>query len=381
MRFSLPIEALIQGPLSTLRAVFVIGLLASSGPVFCAETSRYNLSEKPEKPRFELKEKTWPSTVGEADICLWRDDKLAALSIGVDDNFATEIEWWKEKATTYDFKVTWFIITKRVGTGHPNMGTWEQFRELDKLGHGIESHTMTHIHPEEEGWGGMEWEYAESKAMIEKNIPGKVVGALAYPGGKNTKMNDRNLTAKIYRVGRGASASANPANRTDYMSTNAMSSWHFGESPHGWANVRNILDRQLYRGLFYRGWAVIFAHGVSANPPLFEATFQFIKENRENLWIGLYADVAKYGQERDTATLKVESSSDSAIKFLLTDEMDDSYFNFPLTVKVRIPDTWREIKAEQAGKPVAATIIQHENAPFALVDAVPDAGIVTLSPK
>lgn len=344
-----------------------------------AEKNRFNLSEEKPKPRFPLTEKDWPAKVGEASICLWSGDKLAALSIGVDDNFAGEIDWWKEMAERYDFKVTWFIITGKVGIGNSNGGKWEQFRELEQLGHGVESHTVTHIHPEEPGWGGMEWEYRESKEQIEKNLPGKTVSALAYPGGKNTKLNDRNLVAKYYRVARAARATANPANQIDYMAVNAMSSWNLGDSEYGWANVRNILDKNLYRGLGYRGWAVIFAHGVAALKEAYIPTFEFIKENRENLWVGLFADVAAYGQERDTATLKVESVTTDAIDFLLTDEMDDSFFRHPLTVKVRVPDEWKSVHAMQAGKEIKAERIEHEGAAYALVDAVPDAGRVSVT--
>jgi len=95
--------------------------------------------------------------------------------------------------------------------------------------------------------------------------------------------------------------------------------------------------------------------------------------------VGLYADVAKYGQERDTATLKVESPGPDKITFSLTDEMDDSFFTFPLTVKVRIPDAWKSLEAKQGDKSVVAKIIQHEGASYALVQAVPDAGLVALT--
>jgi hypothetical protein len=436
--------------------VFLACVLGGVPCLPAAETSRFNLSEKPTAPRFEITDKKWPSQIGEADLCLWHDDKLAALSLGVDDNFPGEINWWKEQAAIYDFKVTWFVITGRiVREGASNGGLWSQFEELEKLGHAVESHTVTHLHVTDPGWGtpewsyekaqtakgttmeakrraailagavtlpkaapsaegeqpveeaapakrpskeelaaarlaaadkpaidpvqGVDWEYAQSIVQIESNLPGKKVSALAYPGGKNTVYNDRNLAAKHFRVARAATGAPNMANQTDYISTNALSGWDF-ESTQG-GNPHNILDPNRYRGRYYRGWVVLFAHGVSANPELFAKTFEFIKANREKLWVGLYTDVAKYGQERDTATLKVVSPGPEKITFLLTDEMDDSYFNFPLTVKVRIPNDWTDVNALQAEEPLATRILQHEGAAYALVQAVPDAGLVTLTAK
>ncbi len=416
-----------------------------------AETNRFNLPDKPAAPRFKLTDVSWPGKVGEAEICLWHDDKLAALSLGVDDNFPGEIDWWKKQAELYDFKVTWFVITGRIAKeGRSAGGLWSQFQELESLGHGVESHTVTHLHVTDPGWGtpewsyekamagrgaaiaaakqsaamqsdtvavvpeappaeegapparqsaesvaaarfaaadkpaidsakGVDWEYAQSIAQIDSNLPGKKASALAYPGGKNTVYNDRKIAAKYFRVARGATGAPNMANQIDYMSTNAMSGWNF-DSPQG-GNPRNILDPNLYRGRYYRGWAILFAHGVSANPALFARTFEFIKENRDKLWVGLFTDVAKYGQERDTATLKVESSDPDKITFQLTDEMDDSYFNYPLTIKVRIPDDWKDAAATQAGKPVAGKVVTHEGSAYALIQAVPDAGLVTVAKK
>jgi len=423
----------------------------------CAgETQRFNLPDKPTAPRFEVTDKKWPAKIGEADLCLWHDDKLAALSLGVDDNFAGEIDWWKEKAKLYDLKVTWFVITGKVKKeGRSYGGYWSQFEELERLGHAVESHTVTHLHVAEPDWGtpewtyekaqaargaaikeakataaaagddkmsatpakpsveteaepgesaptvrtsaenhaaarlaaadkpatdpakGVDWEYAQSIAQIESNIPGKKVSALAYPGGRNTVYNDRKIAAKHFRVARGAAGSPNRANQIDYMMTNAMSGWDF-DAPRG---PRSILDPKLYKGFYYRGWVILFAHGVSNYQEHFIKTFEFIKENREPLWVGLFADVAKYGQERDTATLKVESSASDKITFSLTDEMDDGYFNFPLTVKVRIPNDWKTVSATQAGKPAIAKVLEHEGASYALVQAVPDAGVVTIAAK
>lgn len=439
-----------------LGFVFLFPVLGGVSHLCAGETNRFNLSEKPAKPRFEVTDKRWPAKIGEADLCLWHDDKLAALSLAVDDNFAGEIDWWKEKAALYDFKVTWFVITGRiVKEGRSHGGLWSQFQELEALGHGVESHTVTHLHVAEPGWGtpewsyekalaakgtatkekreaailagavdlkkkdapaaapegepmegtpsprvskedlaaarlaaadkpamdpakGVDWEYSQSIAQIEANIPGKKVSALAYPGGKNTVYNDRAIAARHFRVARGATGAPNMASQTDYISTNALSGWDFESSQGG--NPNNILDPNLYRGRYYRGWVILFAHGVSANPALFAKTFEFIKENREKLWVGLYTDVAKYGQERDTATLKVESVGEK-ITFQLADEMDDSYFDFPLTVKVRIPNEWKSVQAMQGKKSVTAKVLEHEGAAYALVQAVPDAGLVMLTSR
>ena len=60
--------------------------------------------------------------------------------------------------------------------------------------------------------------------------------------------------------------------------------------------------------------------------------------------------------------------------------MDDALFDEPLTLKVRLPGDWRGVRAAQGGKAVAASFVEHEGAPYALVDAVPDRGEIVLEP-
>ncbi len=56
--------------------------------------------------------------------------------------------------------------------------------------------------------------------------------------------------------------------------------------------------------------------------------------------------------------------------------MKDDIFDYPLTVKVRLPNGWKSAKATQGGKPVPVRFVTHEGAPYVLVDAVPDRGAV-----
>ena len=44
-------------------------------------------------PRFDPPEITWPAAPGEAEICLWKDDKYAAVSLTIDDNCRPDHDW------------------------------------------------------------------------------------------------------------------------------------------------------------------------------------------------------------------------------------------------------------------------------------------------
>jgi hypothetical protein len=89
-------------------------------------------------------------------------------------------------------------------------------------------------------------------------------------------------------------------------------------------------------------------------------------------------DIALFGQARDTATLKVAENTSDRIAFSLTDRMADAIFDYPLTVKVRLPDGWSQATATQNSKVVPVQVIEYHGAKYALVKAVPDRGQILL---
>lgn len=352
-----------------------------------AEGQRFNLADEKPAPRFKIVDISWPKEVGDAELCLWHDDRLAALSITIDDNSAPDIPWWREKAAAHGFRATWFLITGRVSGANAFNGTWADYQRLLDEGHGVESHSVGHLHMDEgpgpggSGWS-IEWEYAESLRQLHAHLSGGPrASALAYPGGSNKAANSRELAAGLFRAARGGAGMPNAANRIDYLNINGMSGFHFGEAAHPWSDLRNLLDPSIYGGRAYRGWAVVLAHLVTDKArPSWERLFAFADANRDKLWVGLFTDVAKYGQERDTARLSVEENTPTRIRFSVTDEMDDAYFDHPLTVKIRVPGSWASVSATQAGRSVPARREVRDSAVYAIVQALPDRGPVVCTP-
>jgi hypothetical protein len=382
----------------------------SPPPVSVPQDYLRNLSDKPTKPRFVLTGKVWPTQVGEASVCLWEDDKLAAASFSIDDNNAGEIPAWREISQRYGgLKITWNLITANIGGGmyppHAAVaGNWPQWQGLINEGFRVESHSVSHAGDPvfEDGWPGPEWEAAESIRQIETALPGYKVKLFAPPGsavaGFNISPNWRARVTPYFSAARGfSSVPINPANQTDYFDirTTAAPSPFVGDQPPANATpyilsgqVKNIFD-PTPGNKAYRGWVTFFTHSLGATGANLEGStnketaalataFTFLNEHREDLWIGFLSDVALYGQERDTAALTTTSVTPTSITFSLTSQMDPARFDYPLTVKVRLPAGWSQIKAVQAGKIIATQVIQHEGAFYGLIKAVPNRGVVTL---
>jgi hypothetical protein len=255
-------------------------------------------------------------------------------------------------------------------------GTWELWKDVLDRGHDVQSHTHTHLHNELPEWESIEWEYTKSKSMIEENLPAARVRFLAYPGGKNSGLNDRTVAAKTYAGARGVTGTLVPVNVIDYMGIRAVNESSFNNPAAKWADMQRILDPT---DKVFRTWAIYLYHSVN-DKTVDRPLFAYLKENKDSIWFATFAEASLYGQQRDTATLTVTENTSSKIVFTLEDQMDDKVFDYPLTIKVRLPASWQTASAQQDGRPADVQVVEHEGGRFALVQAVPDRGAVTLTP-
>lgn len=380
-------------------------------PLSPADGRLANLSEKPLQPRFPLTPRAWPAKPGEASVCLWADDKIAAVSFSIDDNNATEVPAWLEISRKYGgLPITWALITSNIdgvidrGRVH-GAGTWALWRSVLEKGFQIQSHSVSHVgNPVlEDGWPGPDWEAAESKRQLDANLPGQNTRLFVPPGSAiksfGVGANWRASLVKYYLGARGFSGSPiNPANQTDYFDirTTAGPSIFVADTvAPGTPNY--IADNQLKSILDpahknYRGWASFFTHSIgpsgadlAASPNRETAAlakvFDFYNRHRDELWLGQLADVALYGQQRDTATLRTLRADASGIALELSSRMDPALFDYPLTLKVRLPDAWPSVSATQAGAPAPVSIVRNEGAAYALVKARPDRGEILVAPS
>ena len=374
-----------------------------------------NLADAPTAPRFTVTDKVWPTKPGEASICLWEDDKLAAMSLGVDDNCATDIPYWKELSKKHGgLNITWNLIAYNIGGAvskgrGASAGSYETWQGMLKDGYRLASHSMTHNHDPvpADGWPGPDWEAAESRDELQAGLRGHKIRTFVYPGagvhvfgilgGYTPKSTWRPSLVKYFVAARGAGGEAiTEANMIDYFNihatTGAVPQLIDTTDPKFKAqNLNNLFDadpKSPYHKA-YRGWANVFIHFINngkdfeKNPfnVAYEKVLTFYDQHRTDLWTGFFDDVALYGQERDTATLTTDQAANDKIAFTLTTKMEPTIFDYPLTVKVRLPDGWKTVSAKQNGAALAAQFLTQNNAPYALVKAVPDKGQVTLTAK
>jgi hypothetical protein len=142
----------------------------------------------------------------------------------------------------------------------------------------------------------------------------------------------------------------------------------------GWYCVHghSIQDGNGSRGV----WTSLFRDTLGLGP---EAAVNPLVD-KDKLWIDTFVNVAKYGQERDSAELTLTPDiAGGTIKYTLSDRMDDTIFDYPLTVKIKVPASWTVVSAVQGGDALPCDIVENSGSKYALVKSVPDKGEVTVS--
>ena len=113
-----------------MKHIFTIILILALGTLN-AQGNQLTFLPDSKADRFELTDITWPGKVGEAEVCLWKDDRYAALSITIDDNCRPDHDWWLAQCEELGFGVTWFVITKSIDVYNTGFtGTWADYRKL-----------------------------------------------------------------------------------------------------------------------------------------------------------------------------------------------------------------------------------------------------------
>ncbi|MCK5781918.1 MAG: T9SS type A sorting domain-containing protein [Flavobacteriales bacterium] len=327
--------------------------------------------DKPTSNRFVLPQNlVWPANVGDANVSLWKDDKLAAVTITIDDNIEGDHSWWLKMQEKYDIDFTWFLIINSVSD-------WDKYQKLIDAGNEVQTHDLAI----EYGHGAVndlpDDEYirdiTQARDTINEMLSDNHSLTFAYPYGK---AKDFIIREKFIAM-RGVYGVMNNANKINYLEVNSRSATN---DPY---DLEILLDpsKDLWNMKFYRGLASYHYHKVNYGQARTktEAFLSAIHEKSDSIWAGMFSEVTRYGQERDTHTLTVDDIATEEIKFTLTDEMNDTYFDFPLTVKIRVENAWEGVKAVQGGKEIDAKIVEKEGNKYALVNAVPDKGQVIIS--
>ncbi|MBQ8583587.1 MAG: hypothetical protein IJ488_03140 [Clostridia bacterium] len=136
--------------------------------------------------------------------------------------------------------------------------------------------------------------------------------------------------------------------------------------------------------------AVIFMHQVcqdTANVPSQTVTYSHMSAIAERIsgyvddglvWNAFYEDAVLYLREAESATVSSVTEGEQ-IKVTLTDSLPDEIYNYPLTVRLTVPDTLEAVRVTQGDRVTYAVCKSLDGRRCADVDIIPDGGVATVT--
>jgi hypothetical protein len=101
--------------------------------------------------------------------------------------------------------------------------------------------------------------------------------------------------------------------------------------------------------------------------------------NRNKFWVQTFGNVVRYIRERNDVSVSETAGSSSRLTVSVTHNLDNSIFNFPITIRRPLPSGWTMASAFQDGQDLGAQIVNVNGTQYIMFDAVPNAGNVTIT--
>jgi len=143
------------------------------------------------------------------------------------------------------------------------------------------------------------------------------------------------------------------------------------------------LNAKIDTAIANEQWFIHLMHGVgegtyNIDKDVCAEHFAYIGSKSADVWTGSLNEVTKYIYERQNSQLKYNWIREKAISISLTDTMDDTLFDFPLTVKVNVPSGWTRARVWANGEVSTVNVVAEGGKNYVYINAVPDKGEILL---
>ena len=352
----------------------------------------------------------YAATAG-AEITPAKDGAKAVLTMTYDDGDLATAIWVNRMNKQYGLKGSCMIIASRASvTDH--VDEWRTVFADGTLD--PQCHSWTHSSDTIEGPQSLyKREVVDSKTRLEGYFPEKGIicyatpycavrnfsyqtdaaGNVVYKNGNPVTVNDGGSNALIqknYFVNRNGTEGLQPLDPTldDKVGGwyNVYVQWFYNKPEQTDAIRTGWIDNAVKKG----GWLIILAHQIVDEP---DNIYRLKKTNAETffkhaspyvksgeLWAATFGEATKYIREKQNATayrkmedgvltvgVKIDRTTADGLY------MDESVFNFPLTVKARVPSAWNTVSYELDGETVRTNAFTDpdDHQKYVLVNVIP----------
>jgi len=306
-------------------------------------------------------------------IGTWEGFRPAAISYTFDDNVPNQYSIAVPMFHQAGFKITLFTVIN-----YWTSFTWSMAQTAASYGDEIGSHTVTHTSLNTVSATQLTNELANSQSTINSRITNQLCVTLAYP---NCAVPNETVVAQYYIAARGCSGSLVPSTPSDFMN---ISSFVLGSA--GSYTTAASINSLANSAAASQSWCVYLIHSIDINDdysPLsstaLQASVNYLSANQSKFWVETFGNVVRYIQERNASSVTETANSGSSITIQVTNNLGNSIYNYPITLRRPLPTGWPSALVTQTGKDVGAQVVVVGTTNFLMFDVVPNGGDVMIS--
>ncbi len=323
-------------------------------------------------------------------VARWPQDRVAAISLTFDDGIDSHLDHVGPILKKHHLNGTFFVATA--------IGPWEkrkaEWKQLAADGNELANHTVHHpcllpqIKPHSQDYTPemMEAEIKDAAREIQQVTGSQRGMTFAYPCGNMS-------------FGKPADEVRNAALYARYVAENSFGARVYGANGSPGPEDINVLAindlgltaekdfpalMDMARGAIQaHNWGVYAFHGVGGDwlaiaPETLNELASYYERHSE-IWTATFGDVLRYIQESKAAGTRIAQSDASSVTVAITWPMDKKIYDVPLTLKVAVPQEWKNVAASGDGKGLNARISDREKGTVILVDVPAGMGEVRIT--
>jgi peptidoglycan/xylan/chitin deacetylase (PgdA/CDA1 family) len=267
--------------------------------------------------------------------------------------------------------------------------TWDDLRNYGGRGYEISSHSITHASMPGLDSVNIQYELEKSKEEIRDKMGARYTFSSEVPYGYE---NERvmKIAYKIYPALRNRmpepwlkeidrASRQTPGNTDkDYIQ------WQRGATTKTpLPLMQSWVDTTVAKN---NTWLVLVFHGIdnlgyeALQHTMLDEYFQYIKARQDDLWIATFGDVTRYMREREHAKIEHEEKN-SKLVITLTQSLDKTMYDLPLTLKTYISPEWKKVWVWQGKRMQSVAAATDEKGTYVLYQAYPNGIALSLSGK
>jgi peptidoglycan/xylan/chitin deacetylase (PgdA/CDA1 family) len=304
------------------------------------------------------------------EVGTWSGFRSAAISYTFDDNCTNQLALVVPMFDEFDFKLTLFTVIN----WSPD---WTGLQNAVSHGHEIASHTMSHASLNSLSDSLQTIELKNSQRSIDAHITGQKCVTIAYP---NCIVGNTSIVRQYYLAARGCSGSIESKTPGNFMNISSIICGSQGSITTS-AHFKSTANTGATLG----GWCVYLLHGIDNDggySPLpsdaLKASLEYLKANPDKFWVTSFGNAAKYIRERNAASVSEISVKEDSIAITVSDTLDNSYYDCPITIRRPLPQSWASADVMQNGAAISSQVIEINSVKYLMFDVVPDHGDIAL---